>query len=116
MVKLACSTCNAGINSPRDAACDFKCVFLPFAGPRSPATATLGDSCHSVDLKRSSPLIAGIGGEGTWAAANDTYEGLGVDPVFQRYSYLWDLDLDGEEQQYYNMTQVVQSMRPVPKS
>lgn len=50
--------------------------------------------------------VAGVGSGGTYAAVNAAPEGLGVDPVFQLYSYLWDEDLYGDGQQYYNMTKV----------
>lgn len=33
--------------------------------------------------------------------------GIGLDPVFQIWSNLWSLDVTGEEDQYYNMTQVL---------
>ncbi len=32
--------------------------------------------------------------------------GIGLDPVFQIWSHLWSLDVTGEQDQYYNMTQV----------
>lgn len=32
--------------------------------------------------------------------------GIGLDPVFQSWSHLWSLDVTGEQDQYYNMTQV----------
>ncbi len=32
--------------------------------------------------------------------------GIGLDPVFQTWSHLWSLDVIGEQDQYYNMTQV----------
>ena len=50
--------------------------------------------------------FAGVGQTGTWDAGSADPEGIGVDPVFQLYSYLWDLDLYGDERQYYNMTKV----------
>ena len=34
-------------------------------------------------------------------------EGIGLDPVFQIWSHLWDVDLNGEEDRYYNMTKVI---------
>ena len=58
------------------------------------------------------PVPAGVGQAGTWAARNGTFEGLGVDPVFQLYSYLWNPDVYGQEQQYYNMTKVPQAVQP----
>ena len=33
--------------------------------------------------------------------------GIGLDPVFQTWSNLWSLDVTGEEDEYYNMTQVL---------
>lgn len=42
---------------------------------------------------------------------DETPEGIGVDPVFQLYSYLWDLDLQGDENQYYDLTKVVHLLR-----
>ena len=36
-------------------------------------------------------------------------QGLGVDPVFQIYSYLWNINQWGEESEYYNITQVLQN-------
>ena len=50
--------------------------------------------------------FAGVGQTGTWDAISADPDGIGVDPVFQLYSYLWDLDLYGDERQYYNMTKV----------
>jgi len=32
--------------------------------------------------------------------------GIGVDPVFQTWSDLWNLDLVGDEDKYYNITKV----------
>ena len=57
-------------------------------------------------------LPAGIGQGGSWAAADGTFEGLGVDPVFQLYSYLWNPDVYGQEQQYYNMSKVPKAVQP----
>ena len=34
-------------------------------------------------------------------------KGIGLDPIFQIWSNLWSLDLSGNEDQYYNMTEVV---------
>jgi len=36
--------------------------------------------------------------------------GIGLDPIFQVWSNLWSLDLTGDEDEYYNMTEV-SSMR-----
>lgn len=47
----------------------------------------------------------GVGGP--HGAMRGSPEGVGVDPVFQLYSYLWDLNVWGDEQQYYNLTQVL---------
>ena len=57
-----------------------------------------------VHVKFSSP--AGVGANGTWASIGGSPDGIGVDPVFQLYSHLWDAGLVGEEQQYYNLTKV----------
>ena len=40
------------------------------------------------------------------AKPSSTEGGLGIDPVFQIWSHLWDVDLNGEEEKYYNMTEV----------
>ena len=32
--------------------------------------------------------------------------GLGLDPVFQIWSNLWNLELTGEQQEYYNLSKV----------
>lgn len=38
--------------------------------------------------------------------ASSTEGGIGLDPVFQIWSDLWNLNLNGEEEEYYNMTEV----------
>ena len=40
------------------------------------------------------------------AEASSTEGGIGLDPVFHIWSYLWNVDLNGEEEKYYNMTEV----------
>lgn len=40
------------------------------------------------------------------AEPSSTEGGIGLDPVFQIWSYLWNVDLNGEEEKYYNMTEV----------
>ena len=40
------------------------------------------------------------------AEPSSTEGGIGLDPVFQIWSYLWDVDLNGQEAKYYNMTEV----------
>ena len=40
------------------------------------------------------------------AQPSSTEGGIGLDPVFQIWSHLWDVDLTGEEDEYYNMTEV----------
>lgn len=41
-----------------------------------------------------------------WSSADSDPQGVGVDPVFQLYSHLWDADLVGDEGQFYNLTMV----------
>ena len=36
----------------------------------------------------------------------NTRGGIGVDPIFQTWSDLWNLDLVGDEDKYYNITKV----------
>ena len=62
------------------------------------------------DVTDLSRWVAGVGAEGAWAAVTGAPEGIGVDPVFQLYSYLWDIDLYGEEPHYYNMAKVIACM------
>lgn len=50
---------------------------------------------------------AAVGAQGTWRSADGTPNGIGVDPVFQLYSHLWDAGLVGEERQFYNLTKVM---------
>ena len=60
-------------------------LMVRFAGPENP-----------------SDLSPGPGG----LEPEPVHRGLGLDPVFQTWSHLWTLEVTGEENQYYNVTQV----------
>lgn len=57
-------------------------------------------------------MFSGVGGHPSLQPApglaepSSTERGIGLDPVFQIWSNLWDLRLTGEEDEYYNMTKV----------
>ena len=91
--------CSAGMMTAQAIACRVH-VLLPRRNLEMLLGVKVVFTCSGVGVLTAPQPATGL------AEALSTEGGIGLDPVFQTWSYLWNINLNGEEEKYYNMTEV----------